>query len=362
MPCVQDRPYDSGPDRSHGAAYCIIAATGFLMNHPLQKAGFLQTALPQVEGEPRSTIEQSVAVTPVDSLINAEALERDLYSMAIPLYTEMVMASAQAAAQTGGDPAKKQYKDSRDKAARELIKIFDDYSNAVRQPLFDGTTGRLMGLRGLHAIYSRANAYLAQPAAGSVPDLDLNMTKAIPTKWLDDQSLAALGASSTGATAPAFFLVKNVGGISFKRQEKLLFDFEKALHKLMPMSDADGSKPALALNVAQLAAFAGLSRKVDDTTSTSYATQLVSQYKASLNASEVRNVYLVALAHIFAAGRNRKRHSQDNWCAIHSRSIGCSERSRRRRAVRGISIRPDVRRIQAAPRGPDEVQRSQLGA
>ena len=54
MPGVQDWPHDSGPDRSRGAAGCTIAQAGFLMNHPLQPAGFLPTAFTQAEGELRS--------------------------------------------------------------------------------------------------------------------------------------------------------------------------------------------------------------------------------------------------------------------------------------------------------------------
>ncbi len=54
MPCVQDWPHDSGPDRSPGAFGCTVAAAGFLMNDLLQQAGFLQTAFTQVEGELRS--------------------------------------------------------------------------------------------------------------------------------------------------------------------------------------------------------------------------------------------------------------------------------------------------------------------
>src|ERR1700721_963882 len=54
MPCVQDWPHDSGPDRSHGAAGCTITAAGFLMNDLLRQAGFLRTAFTQAEGELRS--------------------------------------------------------------------------------------------------------------------------------------------------------------------------------------------------------------------------------------------------------------------------------------------------------------------
>ena len=54
MPRVQDWPHDSGPGRSHGAAGCSIAQAGFLMNHPLQPAGFLPTAFNQAEAELRS--------------------------------------------------------------------------------------------------------------------------------------------------------------------------------------------------------------------------------------------------------------------------------------------------------------------
>ena len=53
MPCVQDRPHDSCPDRSPGAFGCTVAAAGFLMNL-LQQAGFLPTAFTQAEGELRS--------------------------------------------------------------------------------------------------------------------------------------------------------------------------------------------------------------------------------------------------------------------------------------------------------------------
>jgi hypothetical protein len=255
----------------------------------------LRSTLSQAEAGSASTGQEAANITPIDTLIEADRLARNLYYEAIPLYVEMVLASARAAAQTGGDPAKTQYKDACDRSAKRLIELFDDYTAAVRDPSFDGTTGRLFGMRGLHAIYSRAHAYLPQ-AVGSVPAIDLNMGHTVHLTWLDDQSLAALGASSQGPTAPGYFLLRNVGGISFRRQEKLLVDFETELHALVPLSPDDASKPSKALRVAQLAALTGLSTKVGGSELRSYATYVMAEQKGSIQKADVKNVYLVALA------------------------------------------------------------------
>ena len=70
MPCVQDWPHDSGPDRSPGAFGGTVAAAGFLMNDLLQPAGFLQTAFTQAEGELRSEVlfrREGVSATAAES-------------------------------------------------------------------------------------------------------------------------------------------------------------------------------------------------------------------------------------------------------------------------------------------------------
>lgn len=224
-------------------------------------------------------------VSPVDPIIVNERLIRDLYAEAIPKYARMVQVSARAFANKDS-PDKKRLLEERAKIAKEIISTFVDYSQAVKNPAIEGGTARLGFLNGLHSIYARAQAYAAVPGAGQadlqVAPLELTMQRAIHTIWLNDQALAAVGARSTGPTAPAYFLIKNMGSISFKRQEDALFTFETKLHEFVQQSEADSTKPQFAIELAGIAAQLGLFSSGTSGTSQSLALQILEPYRSSL--------------------------------------------------------------------------------
>lgn len=234
---------------------------------------------------------------PLARIVDPEQFSQTLYYQVLPLYVKMIEAASDAASQGRTPEDQKRLIQDRNNNALSIVQTFDAATANIADYGGESTVIRLRLLRGLHAVYSRARAYVALGVGGvgNIPAQDLGNSSntIIHLRWLDAQTLGGLGlVQPSSTTNSAYYLIKNLGAISFKVQEQALMDFEKKMKDFHQIPTGDIAKPQRALDLANASSVIGLLNSGANVEIVEpYAVQLTKRYATNAKSKDVSGVY-----------------------------------------------------------------------
>lgn len=223
-------------------------------------------------------------LAPIRHLLKMDALLTELYNSVLPSYVQMVRSNAIAAVQSDPEQKKKAISD-RKQLAEGIIKAFVAFDNALASGDLDGTSARYAAIKGLHAIYSRAQMFKSineeiKPVPG-----DEKLDNAIHRKWIALQIAPIIGSN---VDTSSIRLLRNIGDLTFRKQEEVLLKYEAAVMDLEKTPNEDAVRRTRLANVGFLSATLGLAEIAQKNNGNNHSVLILQSYKV---AAELRTRY-----------------------------------------------------------------------